>query len=67
MLSGANKMLTNDRSAIAEHKCPKCDSHRVRRANRRGRLDAVIALANFYPYRCHERGCKFRFYNFGRV
>ncbi len=59
-------MLLNDQS-VTTHKCPECNHHNVRRANRNGKLDQIRSLINLYPYRCRE--CppkKNRFYNFGR-
>jgi ssDNA-binding Zn-finger/Zn-ribbon topoisomerase 1 len=58
-------ILTNNRSKTT-YTCPKCDTQKVGRAHRFGRLDGFISLLNIYPYRCRQCPCKVRFYRFGR-
>jgi ssDNA-binding Zn-finger/Zn-ribbon topoisomerase 1 len=66
LLLSAVTMLANDRS-VTTHKCPECDSHKTRRANRNGKVDSILSFINVYPYRCRECPTKNnRFYNFGR-
>jgi ssDNA-binding Zn-finger/Zn-ribbon topoisomerase 1 len=59
-------MLAREHRAITTHKCPKCGTHKVRRANRYGTLDRVLSFVNIYPYRCCQCLSQKRFYSFGR-
>jgi predicted RNA-binding Zn-ribbon protein involved in translation (DUF1610 family) len=59
-------MLVHENRATTTHKCPKCGTNKVRRANRHGAIDRFFAYINIYPYRCRECPTRNRFYNFGR-
>ena len=45
------------------HRCPKCNSERVRRSRRRGVLERTLCLVGLSARRCHE--CNVRFLTLG--
>jgi ribosomal protein L37AE/L43A len=48
-------------SSADTRECPKCSGLNVRRSHRRGAVERyLLALLQFYPYRCND--CDWRFY-----